>query len=711
MASKWRGLYLGLYSVRAEMFGRFTSTCLSATSRLRSQHILNYCRNDAPRHPRSFPRCTYSSLGLLTSEELRAQNGRGFDVLTDRALKESEVLVSKICSLPPGKETVRLFDILSDTLCQVADLAECLRNLHPNPQVVMSAHESIMRLSECIETLNTHRGLYASLDAVLSNPGVYGSLDPVTQRVAHSFMHDFLINGVHLEDQQREKVVELHGKILEMGQAFVSNMPNDFVVPKSHFPPRFTTMLRSAPNHEDCYQISMPDANAVLQADSSEETRRLVYCAQNAVVPSQLEVLENLVHYRHQLATTVGYPSYAHLAVQRKMVESPEKLLDFLHSLSSANLQQVQREVDSLRSLKVRDKGDADAQIEFWDVMYYMDQVDPTLMASSNALTIKEYFSFDSCFKGLNDLYSLLYGISLIEEPASTSYLWDSSVKKIRVHHEREGTLGYILGDFFTSQNRESYSNCHFTLRGGRRLDNGEYQMPVIVVCCDIPPSNPCLMSFSNVESLFHEMGHALHSMLGRTHYQQVTGTRCTLDFAEIPSTLNEVFLKDPRVIQSFAKHYRTQEPIPDSVLQSLLQYTNSFPAFNLQTQIMYAVFDVMLHMSPMDGKSAICVWKEVVDTFSPLPHVPNTAWFLQFSHLHVYGGKYFSYLWARAIANLIWRDCFSEDPFSRAAGEQYRYKMLGHGGEFPAVQLVSELLGYEPSTADLVSALTNDPY
>ena len=680
---------------------------MSTLSRINSvQRIVGSCGNILRNLARSRDGRSHSSMGLLGSKELRRKDG--FDVLTQRALEESERLVSKICSSPPGEETVRHFDNLSDSLCQVADLAECIRNLHPDPAVVGSAQSSIMKLSERIETLNTHKGLYDKLDAVLSDPTVYTSLDPVTQRVAHSFMYDFLISGVHLEEDSRAKTVELHSKILEAGQAFVAGMNSDMLVPKAYFPSDMSRILPSSPNHKDYYKVNSSVATAVLQRHSNEEMRRLMYCALNAIVPTQLETLESLVKHRHELATLVGYESYAHFATQQKMVGSPEKVLEFLHSLSSVNLVRAKEEIESLRLLKAKDTQNTSEQLKYWDLLYYMDKCDTLHQNAWNSHAVKEYFAFDKCFEGLSRLYSSLYGVTLVEERQDEDNLWDTSVKRIRVEHETEGTLGYILGDFFTHPHRKNYSNCHFTLRGGRQLDSGVYQLPVIVICCDIPHQHPHFMSLSNVESFFHEMGHALHSMLGRTRYQQVTGTRCSLDFAEIPSTLNEVFLKDPRVIRSFAKHYSTEETIPEDAVSTLLQCINSFPAIELQTQIMYASFDVLLHLPPVDGKSSVDLWKEVVDSFSPLSHVPNTAWFLQFGHLHVYGSKYFSYLWARAIANLIWKDCFHKDPFSRVSGEQYRNKMLCHGGEFPASKLVFDLLGYEPTIQDLVNALTD---
>ena len=643
-------------------------------------------------------------LGLLASLQLKNRNeGTGFQQLTEKVTEEGNILVDKICSAAPGEEVVRLFDALSDSLCQVADLAECIRNVHPDDDVCSEAAEACLALHEYVEKLNTNVGLFNALDATIRTPEVYDALDSVSQRTALSFMHDFKVSGIHLGSDHRNRTVQLHCEALRLGHTFVSRSSAPV-----HIAGGVTNnnALKSLPLIDGQPMIDQNTASR-LQCHSDEETRAFAFKAYNAIFPEQLRDLEKLISCRHELATTVGYPSFAHMNIQHTMVGSPERLLEFLHMLSGVNLPRARADADLLQEVKSQETGNANAVLQPWDIEYYMTKCESIGASQRGIHTSNDpaYFPFESCLEGLDNFFYKLFGLRLVEEKPQRGDLWHPSVRKIRVEHDTEGCLGYILGDFF-HHNLQSVSNCHFTLRGGRQLSSGAYQSPVIVVCCDVPHTSPTLLSLYKLDNIWHEMGHALHSMLGRTRYQQVTGTRCTLDFAEIPSTLNEIFVNDPRVMKTVAKHHRTGEPISDNTLEAIVAQKQMFAPYELQVQILHAAFDVCLHMGLREGQSTLDLWYELHERFVPIPIDTSTAWFLHFSHLHTYGGMYFSYLWARAVATLLWKECFSHNPFSRDMGERYRETMLSHGGEFPASQLVTNMLGYEPTINDLVTAL-----
>uniref|UniRef100_A0A674BII3 Mitochondrial intermediate peptidase n=1 Tax=Salmo trutta TaxID=8032 RepID=A0A674BII3_SALTR len=544
----------------------------------------------------------------------------GFEVAQQRALRETEQLVETACNNPPGALTVETFDQLSDSLCKVADLADFVKVGHPDPAFRDAAEKACINIGTVVERLNTNVELCRSLKNLLDNKEVLDSLDPDTRRVAELFMFDFEISGIHLDESKRGKAVSLNVNLLDLNNEFLNG---------THLPNRIEKT--ALPEHiRHCFSI---DGNSIqiggLHADSPDElVREAAYKIFLYPNSSLLLCLDDLLTCRNELAKLVGYESFAHRALNGTMAKTPETVMKFLELLTDKLSDRYGRS-HAVRAERYK--------------------IDPSLYSP--------YFSLGACMEGLNMLFSQLLGVSFQNEQPMAGEVWSEEVRKLAVVHETEGLLGYIYCDFFRRPDKP-HQDCHFTIQGGRLKEDGKYQHPVVVLMLSLPPptrSTPTLLNPGMMENLFHEMGHAMHSMLGRTRYQHVTGTRCSTDFAEVPSILMEFFATDYRVVNQFARHYQTG-------------------------QVFYAALDQVYHGKPQN-RSTTDILKKMQEKFYGLPYVPNTAWQLRFSHLIGYGAKYYSYLMSRAIASMVWRQCFQKDPFNRDMGERYRREMLAHGG------------------------------
>lgn len=393
------------------------------------------------------------------------------------------------------------------------------------------------------------------------------------------------------------------------------------------------------------------------------------------------------------------------------MAKSPENVMDFLTQAANALLKPAHTEIQLLIRLKREMAKDPNLEhIMPWDLHYYSG-IAKYQSAKIKGSSISAYFPLGACMDGLDLLFRALFGITLEAQEPAEGELWSSDVQKLGVVHETEGLLGYIYCDFF-NRAEKLQQDSHFTIRGGRELDDGSYQLPIVVVVCNFPSpgvSSPPLLSHSMVENLFHEMGHAMHSMLAHTQYQHVTGTRCSTDFAEVPSVLMEYFAWDPRVLMKFACHYKTGQSLPEEFAQRLCQGRTMFGALEMQRQVLYAMIDQIYHSKhPLDG-STTDILVQVQEKYTLIPHAPETAWQQRFSHLNGYGAKYYSYLWSRAVASRIWHQCFAKDPFSREMGERYRHTMLAYGGGREPNCLVEDMLEKKFTTSDLVQSLLDD--
>uniref|UniRef100_A0A8C8C2L1 Peptidase M3A/M3B catalytic domain-containing protein n=1 Tax=Oncorhynchus tshawytscha TaxID=74940 RepID=A0A8C8C2L1_ONCTS len=554
--------------------------------------------------------------GLFGVPELSSP--AGFEVTTKRALKDTQELVDKVCSSPPGAVTVETFDQLSDGLCKVADLADFVKVAHPDPSFREAAEKT------CIE-----------IGTVVENGILHNDSSLWTQKqVAELFMFDFAISGIHLDEKLRKEAVKLHVKLLDLNNEFLMG---------SHLPNR---IAKSAiPEYIHCHFategsfIQIGGLHAESSNDLVREVAYRIFLYPNADL---MECLEELLKCRNKLAKLVGYESYAHRALQGTMELMP------------------------------------------WDPPYFSGvlraeryNIEPSLYSP--------YFSLGSCMEGLNSLFTKLYGVSIMSEHPSAGEVWNDDVRKL---------------------------DCHFTIRGGRQCqESGQYQLPVVVLMLSLPhptKSAPTLLTPSMMENLFHEMGHAMHSMLGRTRYQHITGTRCATDFAEVPSILMEYFATDYRVVNQFARHYQTGQPLPQSMVARLCESKKVCGAADTQLQIFYSALDQMYHGKPQN-RSTTDILKDMQHKFYGLPYTPNTAWQLRFSHLIGYGAKYYSYLMSRAVASMVWKQCFVQDPLNRDMGERYRREMLAHGGGKEPMLMVEGMLQRQPTIEDFVDALVTD--
>ena len=652
------------------------------------------------------------STGLFDFPEFLGASGFAFE--TKKSIQLSKNLVTKIKSQAdcPDVSIINHMDQLSDELCRVADLAECIRQVHPSDDVSAAAREASLALNSYVEVLNTDVELYQALRNLMDSEK-YQDFGVVTKRTAEIFMHDFEISGIHLKESIRKKAVELNNYLLEIGYLFSLNTSQATVVPKDKCSPALKRLYPQDDKHVHIGYIPYHNTDPQIR-----ENGYFLYHAQDE---QRLKVFEAMILSRQKLAQLVGYPSFAHRVLKMSMSRSPENVNNFLQLLSDKILPLAKDDVATMQSIQNSDnyKGlfkDC-ANVLPWDVPL-LESKARSLSLPHGAESTKNWFSLECCISGLSHLFKSLFGVCLEVLPVKPGEVWHPSVLKFGLFDEDGDLLGNTYGDLFYRDSKLA-SDCHFTIRGGREVvtptQESTYQLPVITLCCSIEePRNdqPALLSKHSVETLFHEMGHALHSMLGRAKYQNITGTRCSTDFAEVPSTVMEFFLSDDRVLATFAKHCTTGESLPEPLMRSFRLSKQLFAAYHTQVQITNAVTDQRFHSDSIfpakETGWSVDVHRAITQQYSPLSCVPDAAYFLRFAHLCSYGGRYYSYLWSQAVASLIWKSSFEGDPFSRAAGEKYR-TMLSFGGGIEPRKLVGDMLGFDPSVEQLVDALYED--
>lgn len=638
-----------------------------------------------------------ANVGLFGIEEL--VDYTGFYLLQEQAVREAEALVEEATSATRKRKLVQVFDHLSDCLCRVADMADFVRVAHPDHHFATAAEDACMKISALVEKLNTNVDIHRALQNVIDNGDIFETTS-IDDRVAKLFMFDFEQSGIHLEEHKRQSFVKINESIQMLGNYFQQGCQQHVHLDRDNLP---EDLRNSFSTNGDSVMVT-----GLFSEHPKDLVREAAYRMYLYPNSQQENLLASLFDQRHALAELVGFPTFAHRALRGTMAETPENVKDFLEKLAEKVRPRAEADFADIKQLKY--KYGVGGPVRPWDPPYYsgLARHERCHVESSQ---LAPYFSLGSCMEGLGALFEALYDVTLQHEHSEYGELWTHDVYKLAVVHRTEGTLGYIYCDFFERPHKP-HQDCHFTIRGGRELEDGSYQSPVVVLMLNLAPPRgriPSLLTPGMMENLFHEFGHAMHSMLGRTKYQHVTGTRCPTDFAEVPSVLMEYFASDPRVLAKFTRHWQTGEPLSEDKIQNLCRAKKMFAASEMQQQVFYSMLDQTYHgKHPLD-KSLMDLLADTQNKYYSIPYVGGTAWHLRFGHFVGYGAKYYAYLMSRAVAARIWHKGFREDPFNRTYGERYRHEVLAYGGEKPPAELIKGLLDEQPTTDKLVQSLMDD--
>lgn len=631
----------------------------------------------------------------------------------------------------------RQLDLLSDSLCRVLDISDFVRCTHPDARYQEAAIQAYAYLFDYMNVLNTTPGLNAQLRKAISTHEASGSWNEEERMVAQILLKDFANSAIELPAEKRLRFVELSNQMKMLGNQFLDSMtPAKSYIDLDIRQLKGVDPLTLARWSNGRSKVRLPTVGDVpyvaLGTVEDEATRREIFIAGRQSSKTQIRLLERLMVTRAEVASLSGHESYAHMNLSDKLAKSPEAVNSFLTALSVDNSPRVMQELAKMREIKRADG--MSTEIEQWDLVYYRNRLNNDIKPKSRKPDfMPAYFSLGTVMQGLSRLFNQLYGIRFVPCRTCPGETWYSDVRRLNVLHETDGHVAVLYCDLFGRAGKNP-NPTHFTLRCSRLISSSEtgerssspqdandgmavsssinrnqfYQLPVLALICDFPhPANssvPALLSFQDVKTLFHEMGHAIHSILGRTSLQVVSGTRCPTDFAELPSVLMEYFASDPAVLALFARHWETGARLPYEMVEDALLMQGRGHGVQTETQILFSLLDQAYHSSlPLKMNGAFDSTKaffSVYDEYSSVrePRETNAQGF--FGHLVEYGGTYYSYLFDRAIAGKIWREVFragkDDGGVDREAGERYKQEVLRWGGGRSGWACISGVLGEE---------------
>ncbi|KAI2613590.1 Metalloprotease [Hypoxylon fragiforme] len=699
-----------------------------------------------------FNYATGQNVGLFRNKYLTSP--QGFLTFADVTIKRARKLVAKVLNastLDEYKAIVRDMDRLSDMLCRVLDVSDFVRVTHPDAKIQEAASQAWSLVYQYMNQLNTETGLSDQLGKALANPDVMGSWNEEEQTVAKLLQEDFMKSAVHLPKESRDRFVDLAQNISDLGSYFVQDIQPE--QPYIELPSSLMYGMdpRMAQKYTRLGKIRLPtmspEATVALRSVHDENARKAIYYATRTASSRSIRILEAMLKARAELATLSGFKSYGHMALHEKMMaKTPESVSQFLLALSKNNGPLVKEEITDLIREKTKKLHEAATNIQPWDREYYMESIRTSMRSRRrDDDVLSAYFSLGTVMQGLSRLFTRLYGIRFVHRETLPGETWHPEVRRLDVISDTDGHVAVLYCDLFYREDK-SPNPAHFTVRCSREISKAEIQevaernsegedveglpefespieaandgmhvsgqsssgsvkqLPTIALICDFEEKQgrrgPALLDYYQMETLFHEMGHAIHSFLARTSLQNVAGTRCATDLAELPSTLMEHFCADPSVLALFARHHITDAPLPYEMVVHKLHVARRFEASDRENQIILAILDQEYHSSlpSHEGFNSTKTFLDIQKRFGALPPDPlGTRWQGFFGHLVGYGSTYYSYLFDQVLSKRVWQVVFSSGQngaaLDRANGERLKEGLLKWGASRDPWRCLSDAL------------------
>ena len=609
-----------------------------------------------------------------------------------------------------GREVVAGLDGLSCALCQCVDSLHLLQNTHSDPRVAAEAAETFGALQGLIHDLNVDRGLHASVSASVQGMDAGGTCvaggGGEALRVGRSLLRDFERSGVHLPGGGPARAGALEARVFRAGASFQANLARLEALGRVVLSPRELaglpevlrkTVVESPTDGTRSLPGTPAALSATLKSVQEDSVRRRAYNLAGSTPATNESLLQEMLEARAEIANLLGCPSYAHLVLGsgEALAGTPEASEAFLKDLLLGlrpRADSEARKLLRLKSLLALPGGDP-AALRPWDRVLLTSHAKAEA-CGIDAVELSQYLSLGNAFVGLALILERLMGIKMVEEQVPPEIAWAPGLRAFALLHPEEGRLGLVLMDLLPRKGKYPHSAL-FTLRSGRQLPCGSYQLPIVALVCSFHgcqpyggggPADPLLLP-SELETLFHEFGHALHSTLSRSEFQHLSGTRGPKDFIEVPAKIFERYASCPKTLPLFAKHWSTGAALPQGPARALRRASAVFSALDLQQQALVSLMDLRYagNAPPQVGDDS--VFREFGSLEAP------RGWELRFSHFVDYGAHYYSYLYARCLAEEFWREHCMEDPLGSAPGQALR-SLLGQGCAGDSIALLKEVLG-----------------
>jgi thimet oligopeptidase len=557
------------------------------------------------------------------------------------------------------KSTVVALDDATYRAGLAANKATIIKETNTNPAMRTAGENAVKAFQEWAVGIDYREDVYKAIKAFADT---HSKLTGEDEKLLRETLRDYRRAGLELPPDQRKEVEQLRKELSKLGTDFDSN------IVKATAPVMFTKAdLDGLPDSffaspgiktgDDVYTVM---ANVTWQFNTVEEnakreaTRKQLYVIRETLAKdTNVPILNQMLALRNKIALRLGYKSWDDYQTEVKMAKTGANAEKYISDLVTGSEPKFDSEVAELQKLKAADTNDPNAKVEVWDWRYYSNQRNKQKYDIDKE-ALRAFFPFQKALDGMFNIYQNIFGLKF--EKMVPPYKWIDDLQLYLVTDSGTGEpLGMFYLDMFPREGKFNHF-AEFEILGGKLLPDGKYQRPTVALLCNFPPANgdkPSLLTHQDVETLFHEFGHALNSIVTRAKYGRFAGTHVPGDFVEAPSQMLQNWVWDKKVLDTFAADYRdSSKKIPTEIVKKMNDAKLANAGVLYRRQFAFASLDLALHDQHPEDAPYDCVGisNPILEKVF-LPIDPSTTFVSYFGHLNGYDAGYYGYAWADAIA------------------------------------------------------------
>ncbi|MCG3688833.1 M3 family metallopeptidase [Aliarcobacter butzleri] len=581
-----------------------------------------------------------------------------------------------------------------------------------NSEITTKVYEECLPIISKYETdISQNENIYLSLKDIQFNEK--SILNDIQNKVLENEIRDFELSGCNLENNKKKRLEEINLKLSELSHKFSQNLlnaTNAFEMIITNFEdvkeiPQ--SDLELAKFEEDGiikykFTLQMPSYLAYITYGTNRERREEIYKAYCTKAPENGKIIEQILALKDEKVKILGFENYAQYSLATKMAKTEDDVISFLEELGNKAKKKAKEELEEIKEIALKD-GISDFRSS--DMAYYSEKLKKAQYDLDEEY-YRPYFEQQSVLNGFFDFLHQMFNIKFTKTQTKA---WDEKVKVYDLSEDGK-TIARIYIDLEARKDKRGgawMNNWHSHFRNS----NGEINLPTAYIVGNFPQSTkeiPSLLRHSDVVTLFHEMGHALHHLLSKIEEPFVSGiSGVAWDTVEFPSQFLEYFSYDKDVLKLFAKHYQTGKVLNDEAIDRIIKAKNFQSSLATVRQVEFALFDFKLYQKLYKTEDEI---QSLLDTireeFAAIIPPRYNKFQNGFSHIFSggYSAGYYSYKWAEVLsADAFYMFIDSGNIFNKELGIKYRDTILSQGGSYDMDKLFFDFAKREPSIDSLL--------